>query len=196
MNIKTVALTRDEFELFIKTTAKGFTTEDGTEVRPNTRIATALMVQGNVGMRIGDILDLRLDSFIKDGNRYRLDVYEEKTDKKREYTVPTELYVYLMEYANKNAIKHTAKLFDIRSRVVQKHIKMVSEYLGLERISTHSFRKFYATEIYNNNGCNIELVRQLLQHCNTSITQRYIGVSVKQVEDAINGHVCIVDMAD
>ena len=35
---------------------------------------------------------------------------------------------------------------------------------GYTRINAHSFRKWYATEIYNNNGCDIALVQRLLQH--------------------------------
>lgn len=195
-NVKTVALTRTEYQTIIKTILTGFTSKDGVRVRPNERMATILTTQANVGMRIGDILELRLADIIKDGNRYRLDVVEDKTDKARTYTVPTEIYLFLLEYANKHNIKKTAKLFDVRVRVVQKHITAVVEYLGLERVSTHSFRKFYATEIYNNNQCNIELVRELLQHVNTSITQKYIGISSQQVETAIANHVCIVKLED
>ena len=129
-NVRTVALTREEYTQIIKAILTGFTSKDGVMVRPNERMATILTMEANTGMRIGDILGLRLDNIIKDGNRYRLDIIEEKTGKKRTYTVPTEIYLFLLEYANKHNIKKTAKLFDVGVRVVQKHITMVSEYLG------------------------------------------------------------------
>ena len=197
MNYKTVALSREDFKRFIQTTREGFKTADGHTVRPNQRIATILTVQGNLGLRIGDVLQLKLQDFIQDGElkgrkRYRLDIVEEKTGKKREHSVTQELYVFLMEYAAANNIAPNRRLFPCSVRIVQRHVALVSAYLGMSRISTHSFRKFFATEIYVNSGYNLVLVQTLLQHCNTNITQRYIGIQDKQIEEALANHVCIV----
>ena len=57
-----------------------------------------------------------------------------------------------------------------------------------EGISTHSFRKWYATEIYRNNGYDIALVQRLLQHSSAAVTQRYIGIEPQRIEKAIEGH--------
>ncbi len=40
-----------------------------------------------------------------------------------------------------------------------------------------------------NNNYNILLVQQLLQHSSAAITQRYIGISSKELEDALAGHI-------
>ena len=157
--------------------------------RPNHRIAVALMLEGNLGVRISDILQLRLSSIIKDGNRYRLDVVEKKTKKKREFTVPIEIYSFVQEYAIEYKISPKAKLFSITERAVQYHLKKVCDYLGYEGISTHSFRKYFATDVYVNNQYNIELVRTLLQHSSVTTTQRYIGIQSEQVESALQKHV-------
>lgn len=189
MNKKTLALTEESYQLIIKTIKEGFTTKDGIEVKPNNRIATALVLEANLGLRISDILKLRITDIIKDGDRYRLDIIEQKTGKAREFTVPTEIYNYILDYALENKISKRAKLFDITERAVQKHLKITCEYLGLERIGTHSFRKYFATEIYKHNNYNIELVRTLLQHTSAATTQRYIGIQPKQVEDALAKHI-------
>ena len=47
--------------------------------------------------------------------------------------------------------------------------KLIS-YLGYEGISTHSFRKWYATEICRSSGYDIALVRRLLQHSSAAVT--------------------------
>ena len=60
-----------------------------------------------------------------------------------------------------------------------------------DSISTHSFRKFYATEIYRNSGYNIALVQQLLQHSSAAVTQKYIGIQQKELEQAIENHLCL-----
>ena len=64
-------------------------------------------------------------------------------------------------------------------------------YLDIPGISTHSFRKYYATEIYRNNGYNIALVQHLLQHSSAAVTQRYIGIQQREIETAIEKHLCL-----
>lgn len=189
-NIKTRALTTEEYKLIIDTMRSNFT-YNGKEFRANNRIATALMVQGNLGLRIGDVLNLKLNDMIKDGDRYRLDIYEEKTKKYRNFTVSTEVYNFIKMYCLENNIKPTAKIFDIGERAIQKQLKIVCEYLGLERVSTHSFRKYFATQIYIDSNYNVALVKELLQHSNTTITQNYIGIGTKERETALKNHTCL-----
>ena len=83
-------------------------------------------------------------------------------------------------------------MFPITVRAVQKHLKAVCDLLGYDEVSTHSFRKWYATDIYERNNHDIVLVQQLLQHSSPTVTRRYIGISDERIETAIAGHVCIV----
>lgn len=189
MNKKTVALTEEQYKNIIGTIQMGFVCEDGHIVKPNKRIATALSLEANLGLRISDILQLRLSGIIHDGNRYRLNIVEQKTKKKREFTVPIEIYSFIQNYALENNINPTAKLFAISERTVQNHLQLICEYLGYENISTHSFRKYFATSIYVNNNYNIELVRVLLQHSSVATTQRYIGLQSKDIENALQNHI-------
>jgi len=92
----------------------------------------------------------------------------------------------------RNGIKSSDLIFPITERAVQKQIKLVCEYLGYDGISTHSFRKWYATEIYKNNGFDIALVQRLLQHSSSLITQRYIGIEPQRIEKAIEGHATLI----
>lgn len=184
MNKKTVALSVDEYEKIITTIQEGVKGH----FRPNPRVAMALILEGNLGLRISDILELKLKSFVKDGYRYRLDITEKKTGKKRTFTVPTQIFIYIENYCYKSGIGKDDLILPISSRTVQSILKMACDCLGYEGVSTHSFRKYYATEIYRNNGCDIVLVQHLLQHCSPEVTRRYIGVDKQQVEDAILGH--------
>lgn len=192
MNKKTVALTAEQYEKIIKTMISGFNDTDQNVVKPNKRIATALTLEANLGLRIGDILKLRLSDIVRDGDRYRLDIIEQKTGKKREFTVPLEIYVYIQNYALENNIKATAKLFDISGRAVNKHLQKVCTHLGFSGIGSHSFRKFFATSIYNNNKHDINLVRVLLQHSSIAVTQRYIGIQSEEIEEALQKHVHLI----
>lgn len=186
-NKKTVALTKEQHKDIIDTMRMGFS-----GCRPNNRIATALLIESNLGIRVSDIIKLKLKDIIKDGNRYRLDIIEQKTGKNRTFTVPMELYQYIQQYAIDNNIKSDEVLFPISDRAIQKQLKIVCDYLGYEGISTHSFRKFFATNIYLNNNYNIVLVQELLQHSSPAITQRYIGIGSRELEQAIQNNLNLI----
>ena len=188
MKKRTITLTEQQY-IDIITAIRGGFCHAGREYNPNDRIATALTLEANLGMRISDILNLHFFDIIKDGNRYRLNITEIKTGKERTFTVPEEIREYINQYRQNNHMSEQQKLFSISERQVQKHLKAACEYLGLTGISTHSFRKYFATQIYINNVYNIELVRQLLQHSSATVTQKYIGIHQKQIENALQNHV-------
>ena len=99
MNKRTVALTTEQYKEIISTMKQGFT-----GCRPNPRAATALMLEANLGLRISDIVQLRLCDIVKDGNRYRLAIIEQKTGKARVFTVPLALYQFIRCYCLDNGI--------------------------------------------------------------------------------------------
>ena len=187
MNKKTKALTTEQYTEIIQAMKQGFC-----GCRPNERIATALVLEGNLGLRISDILKLRPCDIIRDGDRYRLEVVEKKTGKSREFTVPLVIQQYIENYCLRNGIRRNDLMFPITERAVQKQLHIVCDYLGYEGISTHSFRKWYATEIYKANDFDIALVQRLLQHSSAATTQRYIGIEPQRIEQAIQNHAQLI----
>ena len=187
MNKKTKALTTEQYKEIIQTMREGFC-----GCRPNDRVATALVLEGNLGLRISDIIKLRPCDIVKDGDRYHLEVVEKKTGKYRVFTVPLLIQQYIENYCLRNGIRRNDLIFPITERAVQKQLKIVCDYLGYEGISTHSFRKWYATEIYNANGYDIALVQRLLQHSSAATTQRYIGIEPQKIETAIQNHAQLI----
>ena len=183
MNKRTTALTTEQYREIITTMKEG-----GAGFRPNERIATALVLEGNLGLRISDIVRLRLADIVSDGGRYRLAITEQKTGKQRVFTVPLVIYQYMENYCLRNGIERNALMFPLTARAIQKQLAIVCDYLGYTGISTHSFRKFYATDIYKSNGFDIVLVQRLLQHSSAAVTQRYIGIEPQAIEAAIQGH--------
>ena len=180
------AITTEQYTNLIRTIKTG----SGT-LRANPRVAAILTAEANLGMRIGDILRLRLCDIVRDGSRYRLNIVEEKTGKKRTFTVPDAVYDFFCDYCADRNIAPDELRFPVTVRAVQKHLKAVCDILGYDEVSTHSFRKWYATDIYEQNGHDIVLVQQLLQHSSPTVTRRYIGLSDEKVEKAIAGHVLI-----
>lgn len=180
--MKTRALKQNEYMEIIKNMMFGFTyetLEGKKEFRPNYRIALILQVQATTGLRIGDILELKLNNF-KNG---KLRIKEQKTNKIQDREVAQRLIDLLTDYALENKIGKDEKLFPIGVRAVQKQLKIVSDYLGLKSISTHSFRKFYATVIYDKT-LDINLIRSLLNHSSVETTQKYIGLTEAEINKA------------
>ena len=187
MNKKTKALTTAQYKEIIQTMREGFT-----GFHPNERVATALVLEGNLGIRISDIVNLRPCDIVRDGDRYRLEIVEQKTGKQRVFTVPLVVKQYIENYCLRNGIGARDRIFPLTERAIQKQLAIVCDYLGYEGVGTHSFRKWYATEIYKANGCDIALVQRLLQHSSAETTQRYIGLEPQRIEKAIEGHATLL----
>ena len=117
----------------------------------------------------------------------------QKTGKERVFTVPVAIYLYMQRYCIEQGIGSKEIMFPISIRAVQQRLQDACDYLGLEGIGTHSFRKFFATQIYQNNGYDIALVQTLLQH---SSTQRYIGIEPQRIEAALETHIRLPQTAE
>lgn len=92
MNKRTIALTTEQYKEIIQTMREGFC-----GCRPNERIATALVLEGNLGLRISDILSLRLSDIVRDGDRYRLEIRDNRTENEKEtsfYSSPCYSAIY------------------------------------------------------------------------------------------------------
>ena len=164
---------------------------------PNPQAAMALVLEANLGIRISDITGipatkdrpgtkgLRLCDIIRDGDRWRLSITEQKTGKPRYFTVPEPIRAGIVDYCYQNGIGQDEPIVGIARRSVQDALKKVTDFLGLERVGTHSFRKYFATRIYENNGHDAELVREILQHTSLATTQRYLRVSSERVDAAL-----------
>ena len=138
MNKTTVALTQEQYFEIITTLRSGFAGQ-----RPAPHTANALVIEANIGIRVSDIVKLKLADIIQDGNRHRLNITEQKTGKRRSFTVPEELYQYLC------SIDNGGLLVPVSERQVQRQLKNTVDYLGydVKLIGTHSFRKMFATNI-------------------------------------------------
>jgi len=180
-------LEEEEYKKIITLLGDGFKyTVDGKEktFRPNQQVKFILMLQASVGLRIGDILELKPSNFNKD----KLQAGEQKTCKFQNRKVNPIVVSSIMEYALEHNINKNDKLFNITQRAVQKQLKIICDYLELENISTHSFRKLYATDQYKENNNDIELVKELLNHSSIATTQKYIKVNQEKIDKASSSY--------
>ena len=186
VNKRCVALTDSEYQECIELLRSGFVLED-VNVRPNSKVATIEVIQATLGLRLGDVLRLRMSSFIRDGSRWRLDFEEQKTGKARTFTVPDKVYSFIQQYAYQNDISPECKLFDISERQVERHLNKVFLKMGkdIRKYGSHSFRKYFSCRVYVDSGYDIALVQTLLQHASANTTKLYLTISEKRIEEAL-----------
>jgi integrase len=186
----TKTLERDSYEKLVKTIRCGYE-HNGVKHRPNYQIATILVLEANLGCRIGDIIALTTDSIVNDGGIWKLNITEEKTGKKRYFIVPKPIKAYIDEYCRCSGITD-GRLFDIQAPAVWKQLRAATAYLEYKDTSTHSLRKMAAQTIYENTNHDIEAVAEFLNHSSINTTRRYIKRTDEQLESAIMSAVCIV----
>ena len=171
-------LQENEYREVIGLLIYGFQADGGERRQPNPQIAMILQLQASIGLRISDVLELRVNNF-RNG---KLETIEKKTKKIQYRDVNPAIIDLVKDYALKEGFTPEAKLFNIGVRAVQLQLKFVADHLGLTNIGTHSFRKMYATEAYYGHGKDSRLVQELLNHSSSTQTERYIGINQRQID--------------
>lgn len=176
-------LEQDEYIKIINLCKTGFTylDEDGMNrnFRPNKQLAMTFILQANLGLRISDILKLKPITFKHD----KLEIIEKKTGKLQYRTINQNVKELIYKYAEENDIKDDEYLINVTVRAIQKQLAIITKYLKLNNISSHSFRKMFGVTVYNQTNGNIELLKELFNHSSIATTQRYIKVSQKKIDE-------------
>ncbi|MGL5575336.1 MAG: tyrosine-type recombinase/integrase [Sarcina sp.] len=146
-------------------------------IESNKQIALILSIQATTGLKINEVLKLKLEN-IKNNSLLLINIKNETQYSK---ILPNNLIAKIQEYIQSQPLQHNEFLFDTTPRNVQLRLKKVVEHLKYNNISTDSFRKFYAHEAYKKSNHNLEFVRKLLNHSSVAITQRYLESSEKDI---------------
>lgn len=158
----------------------------------NPQVIAILITEASIGLRLSDVLSMKLSQIHNSEKGYRLRIKEKKTGKERDVPLPSELYAYLTEYAISKGRKRDETIFALTPRAVAKYIKKVTDYLGLENVSSHSWRKMYCLKIYQNTGNDIVALQQALSHSSIAVTQRYLNRRSEKLESVLQNNCCIV----
>ncbi|OGO79471.1 MAG: hypothetical protein A2Y23_07120 [Clostridiales bacterium GWB2_37_7] len=161
----------------------------------NIRYYLLFVVGCNTGLRIGDILKLKVSDLITGERRAikkHLVVNEQKTGKLRQIAINNSIQkafkLYLAQY-NPSAEDY---LFESR-KGVHMPISCTQAYRILNaaasdckidiNFGTHTMRKTWGYWTYKTTGNNLGLVMEMLNHSSPSITLRYIGITQEQKDD-------------
>ena len=184
-------LEEKELKDIIESIATGYTDHKGIIHKPNKQVATILTLQANLGCRIGDICNLTTENFVFDGDAWKLDMTEQKTGKKRYFIVPKPVKAFIDRWTHENGITQ-GNLFSIKEYAVWKQLRGVTDYLELENVSAHSFRKYAAQKVYQASGKDIVATSLFLNHKDTRTSLIYLKRSSKQMDEVLSNALTLV----
>lgn len=155
----------------------------------NERNYLIFMVGTHTGLRVSDIVKLRVEDF----SNNKLELVEKKTKKTKIIAISNKLRVAINSYIKNSMLGSKDYLFKTRqsshisTRRVQQIIKSISSILKINdnNINSHSMRKTFAYNLYIKSNYNIALVMQALNHSKESITLKYLCIADKLLDDII-----------
>jgi integrase len=159
----------------------------------NERDYILFMVGINTGLRISDILPLR----VGDVRGTHIDLKEKKTRKQSSIKIRRSLREALDDYirgksdteylfASRSKKRSTGKINEpIDSSMAYKIVRHAAERFGLFEIGTHSLRKTFGYHFYQQEK-DIALLMDTFNHSEQSITLRYIGIKQDTLDEALD----------
>ena len=173
-------LEKEEYDKIMELCKSGFKYDDNGKMRtfrPNKQLAMTFLLQANLGLRISDVLKLTPSTLKND----KLEIIEKKTGKLQYRDINKNLKGIIYEYALEHNIKSDECIIKLKRRGVHKQLSIITDYLKLTNISSHSFRKLYSMTVYNNTDGDIELLKELLNHSSIATTQKYIRRTQQEI---------------
>ena len=152
----------------------------------------------NTGLRISDILSLRWGDILNGKVRDKVYIREKKTSKEKTFILNDSVKDGVEEYLNclkkegYQIIPDNYVFFSdrrVNNPLTRQYIhKIINEYgkrVGLdeEKLGTHSLRKTMGWYLRTNKNVGIEVLMKLFNHSSTRITERYIGLEQKEIDD-------------
>lgn len=153
----------------------------------------------NSGLRIGDILSLKLGDVKDDEGSIKeyLDIREQKTNKTRRVHFNKQIKQAIEYYIKKaDAFDLDRYLFTNEKSTMNRPITRIRAYQLINRwcrdvgishkVGGHTLRKTFGYHL-RMQGISIERISSLLNHQNIKVTFRYIGINDDENKETING---------
>lgn len=165
--------------------------------KANKRDYMLFVVGINVGLRVGDLLQLKIGDVINSNGKFKdkIVIDEEKTDKTRYFKLndsakeSIEVYLDSLKDYDMNDYLFRSRKGNEPLRVDSTHkiVKNTLRELNIKgNFGTHSLRKTWAYHTYMNNSSNPRILATLqkaLNHSSQDVTLRYIGIEQEEILD-------------
>jgi integrase len=169
--------------------------------KENRRDYMLFVVGINIGLRAGDLLELKIKDVLSGKNfNDSVLIKEQKTGKMREFSLNKSakdaIQYYLentTEYDSDDYLFKSRKGGRLTVQAAHKIIKGLLRELNIKgNYGTHSLRKTWAYHVYINNAKNNPMIlptlQKMLNHSNQATTLRYIGITKEVISDVYNSN--------
>lgn len=160
----------------------------------NYKFALLIALGSFFGVRISDLLNLKWYDIL---NTDTLNIIEKKTKKQRTIKINDQLKKHIQSCYKEIKplssndyifISQKGSVYSVqRINVVFKEIR-VKYNLKIKNFSTHSMRKTFGRQVYNNAGSNAELalvkLSELFNHSDVRTTRKYLGLRSEELMEA------------
>jgi integrase/recombinase XerD len=130
------------------------------------------------GLRRSELLNLRAS----DLSNNRIFVRSGKGDKDRVVPTPPNVAESLRTYIKDLQINPTDRIFPLSQTRLYRIVKEASTRAGINDISPHSLRHYYATRLVEQ-GAPLRSVQELMGHASLDTTAIYINLTAKHLDD-------------
>lgn len=142
------------------------------------------------GLRVGEIVQLRLGDITLDERKGNVVIREGKGTKRREVPLNSKIRKALLDYLRVRQNLTNDDLFlgqrdeGIQSKTVQRAVQRFAGEAGLENVTPHVLRHSFAKALIDS-GVTLEKVATLLGHSNLNTTRIYTTPGERDLEEAV-----------
>ena len=155
-----------------------------------------LFIMGiNTGLRVQDLLALRVETVENAAVGDRIAIREKKTGKENVLIINNEIHQALHAYLNfrKNRVRgeflfKSRKYYNspLTTYAVTHYVQNWCDEIKLQgNIGAHTQRKTWAYQQRKQFGTPWEIIAKRLNHSNPAVTRRYMGVQAEEVEEVL-----------
>lgn len=143
------------------------------------------------GLRVGEIIQLRLSDIILDERKGSVIVREGKGTKRREIPLNIRARKAILDYLRARPEIENENLFlgqrneAVQSKTVQRAVARFTDTMDFKDITPHTLRHTFAKSLIDS-GVSLDKVATLLGHSNLNTTRIYTTPGVQDLEDAIS----------
>ena len=151
----------------------------------NPNFGLLIIVGINLGLRIDDLLQLTFEQLKKT----EITIVEQKTKKQRTLQINDNIKEVLGYFKEGLAYELNGHPFTSQKGSIYsvQHVnRLMKEYFGRNRISSHSLRKSFGRRVWENNGKSDEALTylsEIFNHQSIAMTRKYLGIRADEIKD-------------
>lgn len=142
------------------------------------------------GLRVGEIIQLRISDLIIAERKGTVVIREGKGTKRREIPLNVQARKALLEYLQIRPDVESNELFlgqrnqGVQSKTIQRAVQRFAKKVGLSNVTPHILRHSFAKALIDA-GVSLEKVATLMGHSNLNTTRIYTTPGEEDLEDAV-----------